>query len=163
MALIDRIKYDGPPVGPTGEQIPWLVFKFPSEELVLGSQLIVNKSQEGVFFKGGNALDVFGPGRHTLSTANLPLLKKLVNLPFGGKTPFTAEVYFVNKVAKLDMKWGTSDPFQVTEPRYNIIVRVRSFGRLGIKISDSRNFVTQIVGALHSDQSEGYNRQLDSE
>ena len=158
MALIDIIKYDGPAAGPGGEQMPWLVYKFPSENLVLGSQLIVNASQEVVFFKDGNALDVFGPGRHTLSTANLPLLQKLVNLPFGGKTPFTVEVYFVNKVAKLDMKWGTPDPFQVTEPRYQIIVRVRGFGRFGIKISDSRNFVTQIVGALHENQVSDYEK-----
>ncbi|MEM3112756.1 MAG: SPFH domain-containing protein [Candidatus Anstonellales archaeon] len=175
MALIDRIKYDGAGAecevckidakegetrcskcGKPFVQRPWLVYKFPSENLVLGAQLIVNQSQEVVFFKEGNALDVFGPGRHTLSTANLPLLQKLVNLPFGGETPFTAEVYFINKVSKLDMKWGTPDPFQVTEPRYQIIVRVRGFGRFGIKISDSRNFVIQIIGALHSDQLSDY-------
>jgi len=156
--FIDRIKYDGPPAGPTGEQIPWLVYKFPYENLILGSQLIVNQSQEVVFFKDGIALDIFGPGRHTLSSANLPLLQKIVNLPFGNKTPFTAEIYFINKVAKLDMKWGTTDPFQVTEPRYQIIVGVRGFGQLGIRIADSRNFVTQIVGVLHGDQVSDYQR-----
>lgn len=152
MALIDRIKYDGPESSTSGPRTPWLVYKHPSEELVVGSQLIVNKSQEAVFFKGGNALDVFGPGTHTLSTANLPLLRRLVNLPFGGQTPFTAEIYFINKTAKLDMKWGTIDPFQITEPQYQIIVNVRSFGQFGIKIADSRNFTTQIVGALHGDE-----------
>lgn len=158
MALIDRIKYDGPSPGPNGEQIPWLVYKFPSENLVLGSQLIVNMSQEAVFFKEGYALDVFGPGRHTLSTANLPLLQKLINLPFGSNTPFTAEIYFVNKSAKLDIKWGTTDPFQVTEPRYQIIVKLRGFGQFGIKISDSRNFVTQIVGVLQDNQISDYEK-----
>jgi membrane protease subunit (stomatin/prohibitin family) len=152
MALIDRIKYDGPSVSASGVRTPWLAYKHDSEELALGAQLIVNKSQEAVFFKGGNALDVFGPGTHTLSTANLPLLRKLVNLPFGGQTPFTAEIYFINKTAKLDMKWGTTDPFQITEPQYQIIVNVRSFGQFGIKIADSRNFTTQIVGALHGDE-----------
>ena len=156
MTFIDRLKYDGPPPSPSGEQIPWLVYKFPSESLVLGSQLIVNKSQEALFFKGGNALDVFGPGTHTLSTANIPILQKLINLPFGGQTPFTAEVYYINKVGKLDMKWGTTTPFQITEPRYQIIVKVRAFGQFGIKISDSRNFVTQIVGALHGNQVSDY-------
>ena len=146
MALIDRIKYDGPE-----RQAPWLVYKFPSEDLVTGSQIIVNKSQEAVFFKGGNALDVFGPGTHTLATANLPLLNKLVNLPFGGKTPFSAEVYFINKAAKLDLTWGTTDRFPVTEPRYGIIVNVGAFGQFGIKITDARNFTTQIVGALHGE------------
>lgn len=144
MAFIDRVKYDGP----VGQQ-PWLVYKWPSENLVLGSQLIVNKSQEAVFFRGGNALDVFGPGTHTLSTANIPLLQKLVNLPFGGKTPFTAEIYFINKASRLDLKWGTTDPFPVTEPRYGIIANVRAYGQFGLKIADGRNFTTQIIGALH--------------
>ena len=151
MALIDRLKYDGP-----GGQAPWLVHKHPSENLVLGTQLIVNKSQEAIFFKGGNALDVFGPGTHTLAAGNIPLLQKLVNLPFGGKTPFTAEVYFINKAAKLDLKWGTPDAFQVTEPRYQIIVNVRAYGQFGVKISDCRNFTTQIVGALHGDDVFAY-------
>jgi membrane protease subunit (stomatin/prohibitin family) len=156
--FIDRIKYDGPPPTPTGEQTPWLVYKFPYENLVMGSQLIVNQSQEVLFFRDGRALDTFGPGSHTLSTDNLPLLQKIVNLPFGGKTPFTAEIYFINKVAKLDMKWGTTEPIQVVEPRYNIIVNVRGFGQFGIKIADSRNFVTQIVGTLHGDQISDYQR-----
>lgn len=156
MAIIDRIKYDGPPPGPAGEQTPWLIYKFPSESLVLSSQLIVNQSQEAIFFKEGVACDVFGPGRHTLSTYNLPILKKFVNLPFGGETPFTAEVYFVNKVAKLDMKWGTAEPLSLEDPKYNIIVRVRGYGQFGIRISDSRNFVRQIIGALHGNQFSDY-------
>ena len=103
MAIIDRIKYDG---NSNGSQ--WLIYKCPSEQFVLGSQLIVNQGQEALFFKGGEALDLFGPGTHTLSTGNLPILNKLVNLPFGGKTPFSAEIYYINKTANLDMKWGTS-------------------------------------------------------
>jgi hypothetical protein len=153
MALIDRLKYDGP-----GGQAPWLVYKHPSDNLVLGTQLIVNKSQEAIFFKGGNALDVFGPGTHTLAAGNIPLLQKLVNLPFGGKTPFTAEVYYINKAAKLDLKWGTPDAFQVTEPRYHIIVNVRAYGQFGVKIADGRNFTTQIVGALHGDDVFAYDK-----
>lgn len=98
MAIIDRIKYDG---NPNGSQ--WLIYKCPSEQFVLGSQLIVNQGQEALFFKGGEALDLFGPGTHTLSTGNLPILNKLVNLPFGGKTPFTAEIYYINKTSNLDM------------------------------------------------------------
>lgn len=151
MAIIDRIKYDGPE-----GQVPWLAYKVPSEELVMGSQLIVNKSQEAIFFKGGNALDVFGPGTHTLATANLPFLNKLVNLPFGGKTPFTAEVYFINKASKLDLPWGTTDRFPVTEPRYGIIVNVGAFGQFGIKVADARNFTTQIIGALHGGDVSDY-------
>ncbi|MCS0674491.1 SPFH domain-containing protein [Cytobacillus firmus] len=146
MAIIDRIKYDGPAYD--GQ---WLIYKYPSDEFVLGSQLIVNQSQEALFLKGGKALDLFGPGTHTLATGNLPILKRLVNIPFGGKTPFSAEIYYVNTTARLDNKWGTSVPFQVTDPKYNIIMAVRAFGQYGITISDARLFITKIVGAVNSD------------
>ncbi|MBX9975182.1 SPFH domain-containing protein [Cytobacillus firmus] len=146
MAIIDRIKYDGPAFDG-----PWLIYKYPSDEFVLGSQLIVNQSQEALFFKGGKALDLFGPGTHTLTTGNLPILKRLVNIPFGGKTPFSAEIYYVNTTARLDNKWGTSVPFQVTDPKYNIIMAVRAFGQFGITISDARLFITKIIGAVNSD------------
>src|ERR1035437_2620179 len=103
MATIDRGKYDS-----TSDEV--LVFKFPSEELKLGSQLIVNQSQEAVFVKGGEVFDIFPPGTHPLSTGTLPLLSKLVNLPFGKQTPFTAEVWFVSRTVKRDLRWGTKSP-----------------------------------------------------
>ena len=152
MTLIDCIKFDGLPPGQDGEQAPWLIYRLHCENLVLGAQLIVNRNQEAVFFHRGNALDVFGPGAHTLSVANFPLLQRLVNLPLGVRTPISAEVYFVNKVAKLDVKWGTIEPLQITDPRYQIIVRVRVYGQFRIRISDSRNFVSQIAAALHGNQ-----------
>lgn len=140
MALIDRIKYDGSP--------DRLVWKYPKENIVLGSQLIVNESQETVFFKGGQALDVFGPGTHTLSTKNLPLLEKLVNLPFGGETPFAAEIYYINRVSRLDYKWGTRTPIPVEDPKYRVLVPIGCFGQFGLRVADSRLFVTQIVGTM---------------
>jgi membrane protease subunit (stomatin/prohibitin family) len=143
MAIIDRVKYDAPT-----DTI--LVWKFPGEELRLGSQLIVNQSQEAVFVKGGQVADVFGPGTHTLSTGNLPLLCRLINLPFGGKTPFTAEVWYVNRIVKRDLKWGTKGPIQIIDPLYNFPVSVRSFGQWGLRIEDSRSFVAQIVGTLQT-------------
>ena len=143
MAIIDRIKYDG-----NTEQPGWLIYKCPSEQFVLGSQLIVNEGQEALFFKGGAALDLFGPGTHTLSTGNLPLLNKLVNLPFGKKTPFSAEIYYINKTANLDMKWGTSNPIPIEDPKYGIIVNIGAHGQYGITIRDSRLFVTRIIGAV---------------
>ncbi len=143
MAIIDRIKYDGNPNG-----LQWLVHKCPSEQFVLGSQLVVNQGQEALFFKGGEALDLFGPGIHTLSTGNLPLLNKLVNLLFGGKTPFTAEIYYINKTANLDMKWGTSTPIPLEDPKYGLILNVGARGQYGITISDSRLFVSKIIGAV---------------
>lgn len=143
MAIIDRIKFDGQVNG-----LHWLVYKCPSEQFVLGSQLIVNQGQEALFLKGGEALDLFGPGTHTLSTGNLPLLHKLVNLPFGGKTPFTAEVYYINKTVKLDLHWGTSTAIPLEDPKYGLILNVGARGQYGIAINNSRLFVSRIVGAI---------------
>ena len=140
MALIDRVKYDGV----EGE----LIWKFPSEDLSTASQVIVNENQEAVFFKEGKALDILGPGRHTLSTGNIPILEKLINLPFGGKTPFTAEIFYVNKVAFTDLKWGTPTPIQVQDPKYNLFVPVRAFGTYGLRIAKSQMFINNIVGNL---------------
>ncbi len=151
MALLHVIKYAGPPAGSGGEE-QWLVWKYPSESIPLGSQLVVAPGQEVIFIKEGKLGDSFGPGTHTLSTKNIPLLQKLVNLPFGGDTPFTAEVYFVNRIAKLDMKWGTADPIRVKDPTYEIIVPVRAYGQFGIRINDAAAFVLQLVGAIHPDE-----------
>lgn len=142
-AIIDRIKYDGDQNGS-----PWLVYKYPSEKFVLGSQLIVNQGQEALFLKGGEALDVFGPGVHTLHTGNLPLLNKIVNLPFGDDTPFTAEIYYINKTSKLNMNWGTPNPFPVEDPKYGILLSIRSHGTYGLRINDTRMFITELVGAV---------------
>ena len=141
MAIIDRIKFDAP-----SNDI--LIWKFPSEEIRIGSQLIVNQSQEAIFVKGGQALDIFGPGTHTLTTGNIPLIRKLINLPFGGDTPFTAEVWYVNKTVKRDLAWGTRTPIPLIDPVYNYPISVRAFGQWGIRIEDSRSFITQIVGTL---------------
>lgn len=99
MAIIDRIKFDGRINAPH-----WLVYKCPSEQFVLGSQLIVSQGQEALFLKGGEIFDLFGPGSHTLSTGNLPLLNRWVNLPFGGKTPFTAEIYYITPLYNFSIK-----------------------------------------------------------
>lgn len=139
MALIDRIKYDAP-------SDDALVWKYPGDQIRLGAQLIVNEAQEVVFVQGGKALDTFGAGTHTLSSDNLPLLSRLINLPFGGKTPFSTEVWYVNKTVKRDLKWGTKGPIQVIDPLYNYPVSVRAFGRWGMRVSDARSFIVQIVG-----------------
>lgn len=151
MDIIDRIKYDSP----SDDAIVW---KFPSEQIRLGAQLIVNEAQEAVFFKDGKALDTFGAGTHTLSSGNLPFLSKLTNLPFGGNTPFSAEIWYVNKTVKRDLKWGTKGPVQVIDPLYNFPVSVRAFGRWGMRISNARSFVVQIVGTQTSSDlfSKGY-------
>src|SRR5689334_23404924 len=106
MAILDVIEF----LDPTGQQIVHRVPEGGSGEFRLGSQLIVQESQTAVFFRDGKALDIFGPGRHTLSTMNIPLLANLISIPFGGQSPFRAEVYFVNMHDFIDQKWGTSEP-----------------------------------------------------
>lgn len=146
MAIIDVVKYGG---GPDD-----LVWKFPTDQIVWGSQLIVNESQEAVFFKGGQALDVFGPGTYTLKTGNIPLLEKLVNMPFGGDTPFSAEVWFVNKRTFNQQRWGTKTPIQVQDPKYGLFIPVRAFGQYGFKVTNSQFFVTELVGTQHKTTTE---------
>ena len=140
MALIEVVKYNGTP-----DVFAW---KFPSEELGTWTQLIVNESQEAILFKGGQALDLFASGTHTLETANIPILNKIINLPFGGRSPFAAEVWYINKVNSLDVKWGTATPIQLQDPKYKIFAPVRSFGQFGIQIEDSRKFLIKLVGTL---------------
>jgi membrane protease subunit (stomatin/prohibitin family) len=140
MAIVQVVKYNGGP-----DTFAW---KYPSEELGTWTQLIVNESQEAVLFKGGKALDIFQSGRHTLDTANIPFLNKIINLPFGGRSPFTAEVWFINKIYSLDIKWGTSSPIQIQDPKYGVFVPVRSNGMFGIKIEDSKKFLIKLVGTL---------------
>ena len=140
MAIVDVIKYDGNP-----DVFAW---KYPNSELGTWTQLIVNESQEAVLVKGGQVCDIFGAGRHTLSTANIPILNKLINLPFGGRSPFTAEVWYINKVFSLDIKWGTSTPIQLQDPKYKVFVPVRAFGQFGIQIEESKKFLLKLVGTL---------------
>lgn len=140
MAIVNVVKYNGDP-----DVFAW---KYPNEELSTWTQLIVNESQEAVLFKDGRALDVFVSGRYTLDTPNIPILNKIVNIPFGGKSPFAAEVWFVNKIISLNVKWGTPTPIQVQDPRYKVFIPVRSYGQFGIQIEDSWTFLTKLVGTL---------------
>lgn len=140
MAIIDRVKWDGSP--------NLLAWKYPSQELSTWTQLIVNESQEAYVVRGGVYDGPFGAGRHTLSTENLPFLTELIGLPFGGESPFSAEVWFVNKVTNLDIRWGTPDPIQLQDPKYGIMIPVRAFGQYGIQIQDSKRFLLKLVGTL---------------
>ena len=138
MAIIDVVKYDGP-----RNVFAW---RWAKGDLSWGTQVIVNQSQDAIFYKGGQALDVLRAGTHTLRTANIPLLRSLIKIPFGGQTPFAAEVYYVNKATNLDLKWGTREPIPVLDPKYNVFLPVRAFGQMGMRIADSRKFVIQLVG-----------------
>lgn len=150
MALIDIVKMDQ-------FSDDFVVEKFMSEhqwELRSGSQLIVNEGQEAIFVKGGEPLDTFTSGTHTLSTGNIPLLRKLINLPFGSTTPFTSEVWFVNITAIRNMKWGTPHRIPVFDPKVGYPVNVGAFGQWGFRIVDSQSFVRQLVGAKISVNSQ---------
>ena len=140
MAIVEVVKYNG--------KTNVMAWKYPSEELGTWTQVIVNETQE--FVKEGKVLDILGPGRHTLSTENIPLLSKIVNLPFGGKSPFTAEIWYINKIFALDVKWGTAPAIQLQDPKYKVFVPVTAFGQFGIKVDDSKKFLTKLVGTLPS-------------
>jgi membrane protease subunit (stomatin/prohibitin family) len=138
--LLNRVKFDS-------SSDEYIVWKYPNEELRLGSQLIVNQGQEAIFVKGGKALDIFEAGTYTLSTGNLPLINSIINFPFGGKTPFTAEIWYVNRTVKRDMKWGTKGAIQVIDPKYEFPLSIRAFGKWGFKIENSLSFYSQVVGS----------------
>ena len=115
-------------------------------EFRLGSQLVVREDQRAVFMRDGKALDVFGPGRHTISTNNIPLLSSLIGLPFGGDSPFTAEVYFVSMREFTDMKWGTLQPMTYRDADFGM-VRLRAFGGYSCKVADPQLIVGTLVGS----------------
>ncbi len=145
MAIIDVIEYPN-------EASNELVHREPEDssgEFRLGSQLIVRESQRAVFFRDGKALDVFGPGRHTLSTNNIPLLGALIGMPFGGDSPFKAEVFFVSMREFTDMKWGSAQPLAYRDTELGMI-RLRAFGTYSIRVADPQLLVNQVVGARGS-------------
>ena len=135
-----------------------LIYKFPSDDLRLGTQLVVYPGQTAFFVKGGQVYDEFEAGTYTLKTSNIPLLNKLVNLPFGGDSPFKAEVWFVNQVAKLDSKWGTATPLQIEDPKYEVIVPVRAYGQYGFRVENPRLFLETLIGNMTSFTTDKLNR-----
>lgn len=138
--IFEVIKYEG--------ENDVLVWRFPGEDFNTMSQLIVHSSQEAVLFKDGVALDLFGAGRYTLQTENIPLLSHLINLPFGGRSPFHCEVYFINKAVSMDVLWGTDNPIPMQDGKYDIIVPVRANGQFGVRVTDSKKLLLNMVGTI---------------
>lgn len=142
-----------------------MVYRVPSAgsgDFRIGSQVVVRESQNAVFFRDGKALDTFGAGRHTITTANIPLLINLVGMAFSGKSPFKAEVYFVNMRDFIDMKWGTSEPIALRDKDLGL-ARLRANGRYSMAISDPQMFVAKIVGTqglYQTSQIEDYLRSI---
>ena len=128
-----------------------LVHRFPETgiaDLRIGSQVIVREGQNVVFMRDGRALDVFGPGRHTITTANIPLLVNLVGKAFGDRTPFTAEVFYVSIREFADQKWGTPQPIIVRNPGVGLgVALLQGFGTFSFQMLNPQQFVTQVVGA----------------
>ena len=128
-----------------------IVHRFPETgpgDFRIGSQVIVRESQAAVFFRDGKALDVFGPGRHTITTANIPLLINFLGKAFNDRSPFTAEVYFVSMREFRDRKWGTPQPIPVQTPGVGLgWLLLKGFGTYSYQVKNPQQFVTQIVGA----------------
>ncbi|HEY61201.1 MAG TPA: helix-turn-helix domain-containing protein [Anaerolineae bacterium] len=128
-----------------------IVHRFPETgfgDFRIGSQVIVRESQSAVFYRDGQALDVFGPGRHTIATANIPRLIDFIGKAFNDRTPFPAEVYFVSMREFVDKKWGTPQPIIVKNPGMGLgVALLQGFGTYSFQVSNPQQFVTQIVGA----------------
>lgn len=138
MAIAEVIKYEG--------DNSTFIWKHPCEDFNTTTQLIVHESQEAIFFMNGQALDLFGPGRYTLETQNIPLLKKFTNIPTDGKTPFHCKVYFINKTEQMAIKWGTDSRVQYIEPTYRFPLSIGASGEMSLSVSDSRKLLINLVG-----------------
>ena len=124
-----------------------LVYKFPFNNVTTGSVLTVNESQEAFFFKSGTLCDSFTSGRYVLSSANLPILGKLINIPSGGETTFTSEVWFISKLEKRNMLWGTGG-LRIIDPYFQIPIKISARGQYGFCISDGGIFLKKLIGTI---------------
>lgn len=122
------------------------IWKHPTEDFNSLTQLIVHESQEAIFFMNGQALDLFGPGRHTLETQNIPKIGKFLNRPTGGETPFHCEIYFINKTEQMNIKWGTDSKVQYVEPTYGFPISIGASGEMSLRVEDSRKLLLKLVG-----------------
>lgn len=138
MNIIDVIKYEG--------DNSTFVWKHPAEDFNTMSQLIVHESQEALLFLNGQACDLFGPGRHTLSTQNIPLLNKIINAPSGGVSPFHCEVYFINKVEQMAISWGVGAINYADPTLNNYVFKIGANGEMSIRVADSRKLIVKLVG-----------------
>lgn len=136
--IAEIIKYEG--------DNSTFIWKHPSEDFNSLTQLIVHETQEAIFFMNGQALDLFGPGRYTLETQNIPKIGKLLNRATGDKTPFHCEVYFINKTEQMAIKWGTDSKVQYIEPTYGFPLSIGASGEMSLRAEDSRKLLLKLVG-----------------
>ena len=138
MALCELIKYEG--------DNSTFIWKHPSEDFNSLTQLIVHESQEAIFFMNGQALDMFGAGRYTLETQNIPKIGKFLNRAAGDTTPFHCEVYFINKTEQMSIKWGTDSKVQYIDPQYGFPLAIGASGEMSLRAEDSRKLLLKLVG-----------------
>ena len=159
--LASIIKYEG-----DNETLVW---KHPIEDFNLGSQLIVHESQEAVFFRDGQALDLFGAGRYTLQTQQLPLLEKVYKLPTDTEGTFHSEVYYINLATQMGVKWGTDSKVRLFDPASGLHIELGASGEFNIRVTDSRKLLLKVVGTtgglgqaqlLGSGSSKGFFRSM---
>ena len=136
--IAEIIKYEG--------DNTTFIWKHPTEDFNSLTQLIVHESQEAIFFMNGQALDLFGPGRHTLETQNIPLIGKHLNRSTGGETPFHCEVYFINKAHQMAVKWGTNSKVEYIEPTYGFPISIGASGEMVLRAENSRKLLLKLVG-----------------
>ena len=136
--IADVIKYEG--------DNSTFIWKHPCEDFNSLTQLIVHESQEAIFFMNGQALDLFGAGRYTLETQNIPLIGKALNRTTGDKTPFHCEVYFINKTEQMSIKWGTDSKVQYIEPTYGFPISIGASGEMSLRADNSRKLLLKLVG-----------------
>lgn len=136
------IKYEG-----DNETFIW---KHPMEDFNIGSQLIVHESQEAIFFRDGQALDLFGPGRYTLETQQMPLLENLYPLSSGAERTFHSEVYYINMATQMGIKWGTDSKVRLFDPESGMHLEIGASGEFNICVTDSRKLLLKVVGTSKS-------------
>lgn len=141
MLFADIIKYEG--------DNNTFIWKHPCEDFYTTTQLIVHESQEAVFFANGQALDLFGAGRHTLETQNIPKIGKALTHVTGGKTPFHCEVYFINKTVQMALKWGTDSKIRFLDPNLGIPLEIGACGEMNLAVADSRKLLLKLVGTTN--------------
>lgn len=136
--IADVIKYEG--------DNSTFIWKHPVEDFNSLTQLIVHENQEAIFFMNGQALDLFGAGRYTLETENIPKIGKLLDRTTGDQTPFHCEVYFINKTEQMAIKWGTDSKVQYVEPTYGFPISIGASGEMSLRAEDSRKLLLKLVG-----------------
>lgn len=138
MPIIQVIKYEG--------DNSTFVWKHPAEDFNTSSQLIVHETQEAVFFLNGQALDLFGSGKYTLETQNIPLLRNVINIPTGGESAFHCEVYFINKTEQMAISWGTDSKVQYMDSTYGFPISIGAGGEMSLRVDDSKKLLVKLVG-----------------